>query len=57
MYICLHKDSVRCHTKSEQHQGTVALDKLRLAAKREDGISQASEIKLFLQKNSVKGAM
>ena len=54
--IPFRKDSVRHHTKSELHQGVVALEKCRLAAKRDGGIPQALELELSLQKKTVKGA-
>ena len=55
--MSLHKDSVRRHSKSEQHKGAIELEKYRQTAEKDGGIPQALHTEVSLQKKAIKGAM
>ena len=55
--MSLRKDCVRRHSKSEQNQGAVELEKYILAAERDGDIPQALQMEISRQKKAVKGAM
>ena len=55
--ISLRKDSVRRHSKCEQHKLAEQLEATRLASQRDGGIPQLLQSQLALQRKAVKGAM
>ena len=56
-WVSLHKDVVRRHSTSIQHQDAIQREIYREAAERDGGIAQALELEVCLEKKAVKGAM